>query len=360
MAMRVLVADDSVVFRRALSEALTAIPDVEVVGTAANGELALSRTLALQPDLMTLDVEMPGMNGIEVLSRLREAGLETGVILVSAVTQRGGELAVRALQTGAFDFLAKPEGGTLVQNIAALRDGLAPMVSAFFRERRRVRPQTVPRPVLPSPPAELPRAETSAAGCAGHPIVLIGVSTGGPTALAALLPALPPRLHAPIFVVQHMPALFTRPLAANLASKCAIPVSEAADGEYAQPGHAYLAPGGRQMKLSPGARGEIVIRITNDPPENNCRPSVDYLFRSAALYFSGRSVAVILTGMGSDGALGLKLLKRGRCFAIAQDQASCVVFGMPKAAIQTGLVDLVAPLDNIALAIAAATEEAQL
>ena len=160
--------------------------------------------------------------------------------------------------------------------------------------------------------------------------MLIGVSTGGPAALARLVPALPGDLGAPVFIVQHMPALFTEPLAASLDKKSAIRVKEAQDGEVAQANHAYVAPGGRHMKLVPGPRGEIVVRISDDPPENGCRPAVDYLFRSAALNFPGRSVAAILTGMGNDGTAGLRMLKRSGCFSIAQDEASCVVFGMPK------------------------------
>ena len=188
-------------------------------------------------------------------------------------------------------------------------------------------------------------------------MILIGVSTGSPGALSSVIPALPANLDSPVFVVQHMPQTFTRPLAANLSSKSALPVTEASDGENALPGHVYLAPGGRHMKLAPGLRGEIFIRVTDDPPENNCRPSVDYLFRSAGLYFPGRSIAVVLTGMGSDGTLGLRLLKRAKCLAIAQDEGSCVVFGMPKAAIETGLVDLILPLDGIAEAITHAARE---
>jgi two-component system chemotaxis response regulator CheB len=178
--------------------------------------------------------------------------------------------------------------------------------------------------------------------------VLIGVSTGGPVALGRMLPALPGNLGVPVFVVQHMPALFTEALAASLAAKCALRVRQAVEGEQATPNCVYIAPGGKQMRLAPGSRGEILINITDDPPENNCKPAVDYLFRSAALHFPGRAIATILTGMGNDGTAGLRMLKRGGCFAIAQDEASCVVFGMPKEAVLAGLVDVVEPLDKIA------------
>jgi two-component system chemotaxis response regulator CheB len=186
---------------------------------------------------------------------------------------------------------------------------------------------------------------------------LIGVSTGGPAALAVLLPALPADLNAPVLIVQHMPPMFTKPLAASLARKTALHVKEAQDGDVAQANGIYLAPGGAQMKVVAGTRGETVLRITDDPPENGCKPAVDYLFRSAALQFPGRAVATILTGMGNDGTAGLRLLKRGGCRSIAQDEATCVVFGMPKEAIAAGLIDTVAPLDRIAAAIVRSVRE---
>jgi len=365
MSIRVLVADDTAVFRRAVTQALTGMPDVEVVGAAANGRLALAQMAALQPDLITLDIEMPEMNGIEVLEAMGRAGLQTGVIVISSLTARGGELTVRALELGAFDFITKPQAGGAQENLEILRGRLLPMVRAFQRQceiRLLLRghssapapgaiPPTLPRLVQPAPQPHCPRR-------AGAPLVLIGVSTGGPAALARLLPALPAALGAPLFIVQHMPSLFTRPLADSLAAKSALRVKEAEDGECAQPNCAYIAPGGRQMKLLPGPRGETLIHITDDPPENNCKPAVDYLFRSAALHFPGRSVAAILTGMGNDGTLGLRMLKRGGCFAIAQDESSCVVFGMPREAILAGLVDTVAPLDAIAGAIIRSVREA--
>jgi two-component system, chemotaxis family, protein-glutamate methylesterase/glutaminase len=173
------------------------------------------------------------------------------------------------------------------------------------------------------------------------------------------VPALPGDLGAPVFIVQHMPAMFTHPLAVSLDKKSAIRVKEAQDGEIAQLNYAYVAPGGRQMKLATGPKGEIILRITDDPPENGCQPAADYLFRSAALQFPGRAIAAILTGMGRDGTEGLRMLKRSGCFSIAQDEASCVVFGMPKEAIQAGVVDTVAPLEMIGAAIIQAVREAK-
>jgi two-component system chemotaxis response regulator CheB len=360
MGTRVLVVDDTVIFRRIVSDALAGLPGVEVVGTASNGRLALGRMVSLQPDLVTLDVEMPEMNGIEVLEAMAAAGSSAGAIMLSSLTVRGGELTMRALELGAFDFITKPERGSPEENMGRLRSLLSPMIRAFER-RNEIRsilqgrqPKT-PASADLAPPraAPMPKAPRRA----GPPIVLIGVSTGGPSALSQILPALPSTLPAPVFIVQHMPPMFTHALAESLQKKCAIRVKEAAEGEAAAAGCVYLAPGGRQMKLDAGKRGDIVVRLTDDPPENNCRPSVDYLFRSAALQFPGRSVAAILTGMGNDGAQGLRLLKRSGCSAIAQDEASCVVFGMPREAILTGLVDSVVPLHLIASTIVRSLRE---
>ena len=361
MSTRVLVVDDTALVRRIVNDALTGSPGVEIAGAAANGKIALARLAALHPDLMTLDIEMPEMDGIEVLQAMSAAGLNTGVIVLSSLTQRGGEMTMRALELGAFDFLTKPEGGNAEANLSWLREHLAPMIRAFERRREiqnilRKDARTSPRveaPAVPVPAAAIPATAATPAAAAvrrrnGPPMVLIAVSTGGPAALAQVVPALPADLGAPVFIVQHMPALFTQPLAASLAAKSAMRVKEAADGEAAEPNCVYLAPGGSQMKLAPGGRGEVYVRITDDPPENNCKPAADYLFRSAALNFPGRAVTAILTGMGNDGTAGLRMLKRGGCLAIAQDEASCVVFGMPKEAIATGLVDVVAPLEAIA------------
>jgi two-component system chemotaxis response regulator CheB len=354
MSTRVLVVDDSVVFRRVISEALARVGGVEVVGSASNGKLALSRVQSLKPDLITLDIEMPEMNGIEVLTALRGARQAPGVVVLSALTPRGGELTMRALELGAFDFLTKPETGSPDDNIGLLASRLADMVRAFERRKGGAAGAAVetPRPRAVAVPAVAANhARRTSAVRTGQPLVLIGVSTGGPAALAKLLPALPPDLEAPVFVVQHMPPVFTQQLAANLAGKSRIQVTEAQDGDVAQAGHAYIAPGGRQMKVVAGPQGEIVLRTNSDPPENNCRPSVDYFFRSVALQFPGRAIAAILTGMGSDGVAGLRLLKRGGCHSIAQDEATCVVFGMPREAIQAGVIDSIEPLEDIARSI---------
>jgi two-component system chemotaxis response regulator CheB len=363
MNTRVLVVDDASIFRKVVSEALAGLPEVEVVGTAANGKMAMSRLAALRPDVITLDLEMPEMDGLEVLEAMRKAGIETSVIMLSSRTVRGGELTIRALEAGAFDFITKPDGGSPAENLAQIRESLRPMIQALGRRREirsllrvngaKVLSQPVPAESVPEPVTPRMRSRT------GSPIVLIGVSTGGPTALAQVIPALPAKLGAPVFIVQHMPPHFTEALAQRLESKSALTVKEAQDGESAQPDFVYLAPGGRQMKLAQGQSGEITIRITDDPPENSCRPSVDYLFRSAALHFPGRAIAAILTGMGNDGTEGMRMLKRAGSVTIAQDEASCVVFGMPREAIQAGVVDAIVPLSKIADKITRAVAEAR-
>ncbi|MEO8658920.1 MAG: chemotaxis response regulator protein-glutamate methylesterase [Bryobacteraceae bacterium] len=350
MSTRVLVVDDSAVFRRVVSEALTGLPDVEVVGTASNGRLALSRLDSIRPDLLTVDIEMPEMNGIELLQAITDAGSTAGTIVLSSLTRRGGELTMRALELGAFDFLTKPETTNPAAGIAELRTRLAPMLRAFQRKRE-IRSLLAPGAKRVAGPIETKNAgpvTLRSVTRSGSPLVLIGVSTGGPAALAELLPAIPANFGAPVLIVQHMPPLFTQALASSLQRKCALRVKEAENDEIVLAGGVYLAPGGKQMKIATGPKGEIAVKLTDDPPENNCRPAVDYLFRSAALSFPGRSIAVILTGMGQDGTQGLKLLKRSGCFSVAQDEATSVVFGMPRAAVEAGLVDSVLPLNAIA------------
>ncbi len=364
MPIRVLVADDSALFRRVISAALAAIPDVEVVGTAPNGKLAVQRVRELRPDVLTLDIEMPEMDGLAVLDALRQAGAETAVIVVSAVTPRGGRLTMKALEKGAFDFITKPEGQGAEQSQSAIQRELTPRLKALANRieiRSKLRPTStaapapaVPAPILKEDAVPIAQRMTRLATAATKPdMVLIGVSTGGPNALTQLLPAIPGDLGVPLLIVQHMPPVFTQSLAESLAAKCAIRVREAAHNERIEPNTAYIAPGGKQMRLSGTRDAGMQIEITDDPPENNCKPSVDYLFRSAANRLPGRAMAVILTGMGSDGTLGLRLLTRHGCQVIAQDEATCVVFGMPKAAIDAGVVGVVLPLDSIAARIVA-------
>jgi two-component system chemotaxis response regulator CheB len=368
--VRVLVADDAILFRRVLADALASLPGVEVVGSAANGKFAVQKVRELKPDLLTLDIEMPEMDGLAVLDSLRRSGEpEVEVIVVSALSRRGGDLTMRALEKGAFDFITKPEAASAEEGRKALLQELGPRVRAVAHRlevRTILRGSASPaRSQIPLPkvtPERVP-AEPDLDGITGRmqrlanlskpEMVLIGVSTGGPAALARLLPAIPGNIGVPLLIVQHMPPVFTKSLAENLASKCALRVREAVHGEFPEPNTAYIAPGGQHMRLGTGPDNRPLLEMTDDPPENNCRPAVDYLFRSAANRFPGRAMAVILTGMGSDGTLGLRLLKRHGCFVIAQDEGSCVVYGMPKAAVDAGVADAVLPLDAIASRITA-------
>jgi two-component system chemotaxis response regulator CheB len=357
--MRALVVDDSVVFRRVVSEALERIPGIQVVGTASNGRKAVQQVLELKPDLVTLDIEMPEMDGLQVLEALRDAHCDASVIVLSGLTARASVLTVKALERGAFDFITKPAADSIEQSKELVFEALRPRVNALTRRREiqgLLRQPGAPKPVATPPkPPPTQRAEAPAVkpGVFRKPaLVLVGVSTGGPNALARLLPGIPRDIGVPILIVQHMPPLFTAYLAESLAPKCAIRVREARANEALEANTAYIAPGGRQMRIvTGGVKG--VIQVTDDPPENNCRPAADYLFRSAANHFPGRAMAVILTGMGSDGVLGLRLLKRHGCHVIAQDEASCVVYGMPRAAVEAGVVDVVLPLEQIAARIAA-------
>ncbi len=358
MPIRALVADDSVLFRHVISEALSSFPEVEVVGAAANGKQAVQKVKELKPDLLTLDLEMPEMDGLAVLDALRQCGEDTMVIVVSALTSRGGRLTMQALEKGALDFITKPETRGSKESRAAIVKELADRLPALAN-RRAIRqllrqPREHIRPAVPpelKKPVDLGRtvaAMKRLASARKPEIILIGVSTGGPNALGQLLPAIPGNIGVPILLVQHMPPIFTKSLAESLSAKCQLRVCEASHQEPVLPNTVYIAPGGKQMRLAPGNGGSKIIEITDDPPENNCKPAVDYLFRSVANKFQMGAVAAILTGMGSDGTLGLRLLKRNGCHIIAQDEGSCVVFGMPKVAIEAGVVDTVLPLDAIA------------
>jgi two-component system chemotaxis response regulator CheB len=264
---------------------------------------------------------------------------------------------MQALEKGAFDFITKPQGKSVDESKATILKELAPRLRAL-EHRRQIRSILQPGASPSSTPSgPAPRVRTERPGPPASSrleLVLIGVSTGGPAALLRVLPIIPKDVGVSIVVVQHMPPLFTQSLAENLAAKCSLQVREAVDGDRLEAGQVLIAPGGRQLRFLAVPDGLGRVQLTDDPPENNCKPSIDYMFRSASLVLPGRSMAVILTGMGNDGTLGLRLLKRHGCFTIAQDEASSVVFGMPKAAIEAGVIDVVLPLDAIAGRIVAA------
>lgn len=345
--LKCLVVDDSALYRKVVRDVLAAIPDVEVVGIAVDGEQALQKIEELRPDLVTLDLEMPRIDGIGVLRELSARGIDVPAIMVSAFTARGAKSTTTALGLGAFDFILKPTTSSLDESILQLRRDLVPKVRACrmrlaSRRQAPTRPAPTPRKM---PPACKPGVPLK--GCRLKPeIIAIGVSTGGPQALTRLLPKLPANFPAPIVLVQHMPPMFTKSLADDLDRHCALKVSEAVHGQPIRRGEILIAPGGKHMRVTKLASGPVV-QITDDPPERNCKPAVDYLFRSVAEHYGAKSLGVILTGMGDDGTLGAKELKKAGATIITQGEASCVVYGMPKSIVDNHLADVVSPLSLI-------------
>ncbi len=356
MTLKIMIVDDTIFYRKIIKDILDTLPDIEVVGTVNNGALAVNRIPSLNPDVITLDVEMPGMNGLQVLEEIREKKFDVTCIMVSSKTQEGSEATVKALELGAFDFVAKPDDDTTKGNIEYLTNALGKILALISRQHQiKKRLRQIPstgisalKPGLlktstPAVPIDRPfeRAEKSAA-------IAIGISTGGPNALAQMLPKLPADINVPIFLVQHMPPLFSASLARSLDKKCRLSVKEAVNGEKVLPNVVYLAEGGKQMKVASGPGLSKMIRVTDDPPENNCKPAADYLFRSVAREYGSKSTCVIMTGMGNDGKLGVSVNRAAGGFIIAQNEESSVVYGMPKAVVDAGLADIVAPLGNIA------------
>lgn len=366
-SLNVLVVDDTIVYRKIIGDILSEIPGVNVVGSANNGKTALHRIASLKPDLITLDIEMPEMNGLQVLEHIRKENIDVTVVMLSTLTIEGGEMTIRALELGAFDFIPKPQAGKMAENKQAVTDQLKPVIETLIRKkelRQRLRNRGLQRPPSEKRPPVYPKQ--TAAGKVKRPvtgavskvpkskseIVAIGISTGGPNALARMMPMLPADINVPIVIVQHMPPIFTQSLAKSLNSKCSIEVKEAEDGEILRPNTAFIAPGGKQMKLTAHADGKHrVIRITDDPPVNSCKPSADYLFQSVASHYIGRATGVIMTGMGSDGALGLKQMRINGASIIAQSQETCTVYGMPREPIESGTAEKTASLENIAAEI---------
>jgi two-component system chemotaxis response regulator CheB len=337
----VLIVDDSVVVRGVISSLLTEDPDLEVVGTAANGKLGLEKISRVNPDVVLLDIEMPVMNGLEMLKKLRKRDPRLPVIMFSSLTERGAAATLDALLLGANDYVAKPGGTAMADAEAgkqAIRQELIPKIKQFpgTHGKRRAARTAAAVPTPTRRPATEHRID----------VVTIGVSTGGPQALARLLPVFVPNCPVPIVVVQHMPPMFTRHLAARLSEKFDLPVCEGADGDELQPGHVYIAPGGYHMQIE-RVDARPRIRLNKDPPENACRPSVDVLLRSVAETYAAASLTVVLTGMGNDGASGCRQLHELGGWIIVQDEQSSVVWGMPGYVAREGLADKVLPLDEI-------------
>ena len=338
--IRVMVVDDSAVVRGLITRHLNVEAGIEVVASAANGELALAELSRRDVDVVVLDIEMPVMDGLTALREIVARHPGVRVVMASTLTRRNAEISMKALHLGASDYVAKPETG--LAGAEQFRQELAAKVRAIAARR----PATVSgaptrsAPVVAAPPAPARPPRTRPG------VILIGASTGGPPALLRLFAAIRGAVEQPILLTQHMPATFTALLAEQLARIGDRPCAEARDGERIKPGHCYVAPGGWHMTVArDGAMP--VLRLNQDPPENFCRPAVDPLFRTAAQVFGTGALGVILTGMGSDGAHGCEALVRAGGHFIVQDEASSVVWGMPGAAAATGLAGGVLPLDQI-------------
>lgn len=332
--IRVLIVDDSALVRQMLTEMLSSTPEIEVVGTASDPLVARARIKELDPDVVTLDVEMPNMDGLAFLEKIMTLR-PTPVVMVSSLTQKGAEAAIRALEIGAIDYVAKPQvdvqGGLM-----GVRDELIAKVKTASRVRLKGR---APRAVKPAP------AAVGKGYSSSEKIVAIGASTGGVEALKDVMTALPADCPA-ILVTQHMPEMFTASFAARLNRECAPAIREAVDGERVLPGHVYIAPGNFHLELARSG-ANYTCRLHQGPPVSGHRPSVDVLFRSVAKAAGGSAVGVILTGMGRDGAEGLKAMRDASAHTIGQDEATCVVYGMPKAAFEAGGVETEMPLSRI-------------
>jgi two-component system, chemotaxis family, protein-glutamate methylesterase/glutaminase len=371
--IRVLIVEDSAIMRRLIMNALLRHPDIEVVGTAANGVLAIEAIKKIDPDIITLDVEMPEMDGLTALKEIRKFKPALPIIMFSTQTQRGAKVTMEALTNGASDYVGKPSNVTdLEAAYAVLEKDLIPKIRSLcskenmnkdrapsLQDRGKARREQ--QAMSSGLPLESPKKEASVTfsrdsnSIVKRPVnktnsavyaVVIGVSTGGPAALMRFFELLKTPLRVPIFIVQHMPPKFTELLAARLTEIGTTPVAEPYDGEEALPGRAYIAPGGWHMCVK--QKGvKVIMTLNEDPPENSCRPAVDVLFRSAAKVYGQSLLAVVLTGMGSDGLKGAQEIVSSKGTVIVQDKETSVIWGMPGAISEADLAEKVLPLDQI-------------
>jgi two-component system chemotaxis response regulator CheB len=333
--VRVLIVDDSVVVRKLLSESLASSAEVEVAGTAASGTIALAKIPQLNPEVITLDIEMPGLNGIQTLIEIRKLYPKLPVIMFSTLTERGAAITLEALSLGASDYATKPTNSDSLANaMVEVRLELVAKITSLARRgsARALRPIITPRP--------------GAAAQQRIDILAIGTSTGGPNALAAVIPNLPADFPVPVVVVQHMPPVFTRLLAERLDSTSPLSVCEGEAGIPLEPGKVWIAPGDHHLIVARKVGG-VVLDLNQDARENSCRPAVDVLFRSVAKTYGPNVLAVVMTGMGSDGAIGAKNIHDAGGTILVQDEASSVVWGMPGAVVSAGAADSICPLELI-------------
>lgn len=349
---RVFIVDDSAVVRSLLRTVVSADPSLEVVGTAIDGATALQAIESVRPDLVLLDVEMPNVDGLETLRRLRAQAFRKPVVMVSAVTQRGARVTIEALAGGASDYVAKPAGHCDRETaLRALAQDLLPKIQALT---------VSPNPKLVRLSSGAERAEPVKAAAIAPSVVVVGVSTGGPAALDVILSEIPREFPLPILIVQHMPELFTGPLAERLSRRCSMPVREAVEGAPVLPGAIHIARGNWHMEIVASASNGLppTLHLQQGPLVNHCRPSVDVLFRSAVPVYGAGTLAVVLTGMGSDGLAACRLIRTQGGVVLAQDEATSAVWGMPGAVAQAGLANRVIPLASIAHEILQLTRRA--
>lgn len=356
-AARILIVDDSVVMRSLLRQVLSADSRIEIAGTASDGQAALRIMETVKPDLILLDIEMPGMDGLTALERIRSMDRRIPVIMCSTLTKHGASVTIEALARGASDYVTKPSGpGGREEASRRLQQDLVPKILALTGH------SSVTRAAMPSPLAPVQRGVApsqpqpqSQQITAVPTVVVIGVSTGGPAALDIVLPNIPADFPLPILLVQHMPQLFTKMLAERLDTRCPLHVCEAEPGNLVVPGKIYVARGDWHMEMvsdrpknAPHEGRKVSVRLTQTPPENHCRPSVDVLFRSAAELYGNGTLAVMLTGMGSDGLEGSRKIRALGGTLLAQNQETSAVWGMPGAVVHAGLAQRVLPLAGIA------------
>lgn len=353
---KLLIVDDSAFMRKLISDFFVDNKSIEVIGIARNGKDAIEKIKTLQPDVLTLDVEMPEMNGLEALRRIM-TDMPVPVVMLSSITKSGAESTMLAMEYGAVDFIAKPSG-TISLDLHKIKEELvekvehAALVSINKIKKRSPLPinnkttNNVEVKKIPDAP-NVTKWDKS-----NKKMVLIGTSTGGPRALQEVITKLPSNMKAPVLIVQHMPAGFTKSLAQRLNQLSAIEVKEAEDGDLLQNGYAYIAPGGYHMRIQKRGSSYYIVLNDKEPPRSGHRPAVDVLFEDNSQFNDFDKIAVIMTGMGSDGSLGLKQLKQnGNVVAIAEAASTCIVYGMPKAAVETNLVNEVVNLDQIAKTI---------
>jgi len=350
--IRVLVVDDSAFMRTAISRMIESDPGLRVLSTAQTGAEALEKVVSLGPDLVTLDVEMPGMNGIETLKRIMEQSPRP-VIMVSSLTQEGAETTLEALSLGAFDYVPKQQSYVSL-DIIKIREDLVSKIKAAVESFRR-------RPVLKTPkvtPAPPPPSATAQRQAYHVPpgIVAIGTSTGGPKALQEILPLLPADLPVGVLIVQHMPKGFTGPFARRLDTLCKISVREASNDDPIQPGVVYVGPAGQHMTVHRHTPSKVVVRLSTTPAGTLHTPSVDVMMTSVAEVFRAQAMGVILTGMGADGLQGMQAIARAGGQTVGQDEASCAVYGMPRSCAEAGILQRVVPLMQVPDQILHATQ----